>query len=171
VQISLDAEDALVREYQITAELFMNESRISWELVSMWIVLQGGLISAVVLLHSVHATWGSSGYLILFSAGTVSSFAWGLMQYRAKMWRDNWLLFGLRLERQLKERNIPLQIFGFEHLVREKKKVLELFDDEIRERNLRLQERFGALKLPHGAMFVLAVVWFILILASFLVKF
>jgi len=160
------AEEPLLREYEKTVDLFMSEDRTAWELVSIWIVLQVGLFSAFALLLSQQVRWGSIGYLILFSAGAITSLAWGFMQFRSKMWRENWLLFGLTLERQLKERCIMLNIFEFEHLVREEGIALEFFEGEIRRRNQAWWERIGALRLPHWAMFISAFVWFVLFLFS-----
>jgi len=163
-------ERAGLLEYEKTVDLFMSEGRIAWELVSIWMVLQVGLGSAIVLLHVQRATWGSIGYSILFSAGAISSLAWGFMQFRSKIWRENWLLYGLRLERELNARDMRLNLFEFEHRVRKKRIALGLVNNEIRERNQRWYEEIGALRLAHWGMFVLAIVWFIFLLLNLLVQ-
>ena len=98
--------------------------------------------------------------------GSISSLAWGLMQYRSKMWRENWLLFGLKLERKLNYRGISTKIFGFEYEVRKKKKALEVFEGQIRKREQGFFESFGALRLAHIAMFIFSIIWFALFIGS-----
>jgi len=156
-------EEALLREYEKVADLFMSESRTAWELLSIYMIVQVGLVSAIVVLLSEGVSVTPFGYPILFPAGSLFSFAWFFMFYRNKMWRDNWFLLGLRTERQLRDRGIVLDIFQTEHLGREKL-ALELFDEEIRYRNQRWHEKIGGLRVAHYAMFAVGVVWFMLFL-------
>jgi len=163
----MDTEEALLREYEKIIDLFMFQSREAWELVAIYMAVQIGLASAIVLLLSSERLASVSfGFSILFLAGAISSLAWGVMQYRNLMWRMNWLLAGLRLERQLNESGIMVNIFETERLAREEKKVLEFFEGKIRFRYQRWWERIGMLRLVHYAMLVLAILWFILFLAS-----
>ena len=61
------------------------------------------------------------------------------------MWRDNWLLYGLRIERELRTNGIKLNIFEFENRVRDKKIALDLINNEIKDRSQRWKEKIGAL--------------------------
>lgn len=83
------------------------------------------------------------------------------------MWRDNWFLKGLKLERELKSKCITLNIFELEHLGRTKNLALELFEDKdedvIRHRNQRWYEKIG-LKWAHYAMFVLGLFWLVILI-------
>lgn len=161
----MDREEMLFRQYEKIVDLFMSESRTAWELVSIYVGIQIALFSAIALIFIQQASHAKTiAYIIVSLAGIISSLAWVLIQYRAKMWRDNWLLAGLRIERELANEGKKflenhLVIFGFENLVREKKQALELFGEEIRYRNQRWHEKLGALRLPHIAMHVLTVVW------------
>lgn len=160
------SEEGLLREYERTIELFLGESRIAWQLVSIWVVVQVGLGSAVALFYTQQTVSGSFGYLVLLFSGMLSNLAWIVIQYRAKMWRENWLLYGLRLEKQLHQLGINVNIFGFEQKVREKMIALEYFDSQVRERDQRLREKFGALRISHFAMLIVFALWLILLLAS-----
>jgi len=156
----MSAEDALLREYEKIVDLFMNESRIAWELVSIYMAVQGVLLSALVITLSrgVHLLTLGYWWLGLFLGGAVSSFAWFFLFYRSKMWRANWLLKGLRLERQLRNRGLTLNIFELEHCVRTEKSALEYFKGEVRYRSQRWYERIG-LGAAHCAMLVLGLIW------------
>lgn len=48
--------DALLREYEKIIDLLMNESRMAWELLSIFMAVQMGLISAfaIILSKGVH---------------------------------------------------------------------------------------------------------------------
>lgn len=157
----MDIEEALLREYEKIVDLFMNESRVAWELVSIYMAVQMGLLSALVITLSRGIPLLTLGYwwMFLLLAGAISSFAWFFMLYRNKMWRDNWLLEGLRLERQLRSRDITLNIFELEHFVKERKFALEWFKDEVRYRNQRWHERIGSLRVARYAMLVLGFLW------------
>ena len=173
----LDTDDILIREYEKIVDLFISEGRAAWELISIWGVIQVGLISGFILFYtSIPASiqgnnLGDIRYLIFSFAGVGSNFLWFFMQCRSKMWRENWLLAGLKLERQLRigERIIDngncYSIFEVERLVTKKKQTLELSEDpcthqqEIRYRDQKWREKIGALKLAHWSMVLLGIGW------------
>jgi hypothetical protein len=162
---SMSTQNALLREYEKVVDLFLSEGRTAWELVSIWVVIQVGLGSAVALLHAQNISWGSDAYLILLFSGAISSLLWFLVQCRAKMWRENWLFYGLRLERWLNQTGLTLGIFEFECKVREGKRALELFDDKVRERGQNMWESLGALRIAHVFMLVMLAIWTVLFFA------
>jgi hypothetical protein len=178
-QRGVSDEDVLLREYEKIVDLFISEGRIAWELVSIYVALQVGLISGVVVLLSNKAPWFL--FQTLFFLALASSIVWFFMQYRAKMWRDNWLLAGLRMERRLKARGLvfdpEFSIFEIENRVRRHKLALELSDDKglhynnIRYRNQRWCEKSGALRVAHDGMILLALVWGALLIVSFHYRF
>jgi len=63
-----------------------------------------------------------------------------------------------------------LPIFEFERLVTKENKALELFDKTVRERNQKWWEKIGALRLAHWASFLVAAIWFVLLLYNLLVR-
>jgi hypothetical protein len=164
-------QDALLLEYEKLIDLLQSEGRISWELVSIYIVIQTGLASAVAVLLAVAPfNMGNLRFLFLSLAGLFSSFGWCLIRYRANMRRENWFLAGLRHERQLVDSGILIRsdfnIFEIERIVKERKNALELFNNEIRFRRLHWYEKIGALRLTHWAMFLIGIGWLTLIIIS-----
>lgn len=179
----MDNEQALLREYEKVVGLFTSEDRTAWELVSIYWVIQVGLISALVLTLEKFTVIEILRYRwFIFLIGGVVSLAWFFIQCRSHMWRENWLNFGLDLERQLnkcmrkqsercmKEPCIELDIFEFEQRVREDKKAKEFFKNEniVRERKQKWWEQFGALRLTHWSTVFIAIIWFGLLLTSIL---
>jgi hypothetical protein len=151
----------------------MNESKIAWELISIFFVFQGVLASAAALMYTQEIT-DLRPYLVLFLMASVSSFLWFMMQYRAKLWRESWLLLGLKVERELKQSglvsNPDWHIFGLEQKIRDEKLVLELFKptNEIRFRHQRCFEKVGALRIAHGSMLALGFIWAVFFISTFL---
>jgi hypothetical protein len=167
----VSSEDALLRQYVKTVDLYMHEDRIAWELVSIYLALQVGIVSAIALLFTQYEAYlGTFRYALLFFAGGVSSLFFFFALYRSLMWRENWYLAGLRIERQL-DPNPDLPDFGIFGIMRRSRShdkwKLKLFNDEdfsfrnIRFRDQRLRERGGALKLFHVAMLIFSILWFI----------
>jgi hypothetical protein len=90
------------------------------------------------------------------------------------MLRDNWILHGFDLERQLNEymrkqsersmndTHTELKIFDLEMHAREEKKALEYFknDGKVRYRYQRWWEKIGSLRLAHDSMLALTILWF-----------
>jgi hypothetical protein len=167
----MTVEEALLREYEKTVDLFIGEDRIAWELVSIYMAVQIGLASAVVVIYTKElGNLSVIGFRIFCLAGFVSSLAWFFIQYRSKMWRENWLLTGLKIERELKDRGIRLDLFETEYRIRKKIVALELFDDKIRYRQQYLHERIGALRVAHYSMFVLGIIWLVALFFSITVN-
>jgi hypothetical protein len=171
---SIDEARVLLSQYEKTVDLYMHEDRLAWELVSIYIVAQVGLVSAVaaLLVTSSEHSVGTLRYYFLFLAGTFSSLAFFFALWRSRMWRQNWYFAGLRIERQLAERRLirdfSLISFGTFEIMRRSERdkcALELSDDEdldlrkITYRKQRWRERIGALKILHWAMLAIAIVW------------
>jgi hypothetical protein len=126
-------------QYEKTVDLYVHEDRVAWDLVSIYMVVQVGLISAVAALFVAFKSYlGTFRFVFLFLAGFFYSFLWFFAFWRSLMWRQNWYLAGLRIERELVERRLirdsSLISFGtFEIMRRSSKKVkwaLELSDDK-----------------------------------------
>lgn len=171
----LDHQDALFREYEKTIELWIDEGRSAWELVSIYMAVQVGLASVFAFLFTQNSpNFGSLRYSSVFLAGIFSSLAWFLILYRARMRRENWFFLGLRMERELRDRGVfrdrdhRFNIFEVENAVRNKRLALESFKDrcckeeEIRFRHQRWYEKLGALWLAHVSISVIGIVWLIL---------
>jgi hypothetical protein len=157
---------ALLEEYEKAIDLWIAEGRSAWELVSIFMVVQVGLISVLVLLYNqASGSMGSIRFLLVSLAGVISSFAWFFILYRARMRRENWFFLGLRMERRLFISR-RFRIFAVEHAVRIEKKALEYFrnDDEIRFRDQRYFEKAGALRVAHWSTFVIGIGWLILLI-------
>lgn len=187
-----EEKDFLLHEYDKIVDLFISEGRAAWESVNIYMVLQGVLISTVVVFSTQCCIESKTiGYLVLFLAGATSSFVWFFMQYRSVMWRENWILAGLKVERELKERikieddPFKFAIFEIEIRARKRKEALELFEDKaaycqknaIRYRNQMWCERIGSLRPLHWSMLIMGILWsiaFVLLCISqyicFLVK-
>ncbi len=168
--------DELKVEYEKIIDLFINENRTSWELVSIYLVVQIGLLSVgVVLYTNAYHNISNLKYLFLFITGAVSSFVWFLMQSRARMKRENWYYAGLRIEKRLGDSDIlhdsRFCVFEIERQARDGKLALELFENEVRFRKQRLQERIGALGLAHWAMPIWGLIWTGLIILSLIQRF
>lgn len=156
----MNPEEALLREYEKAIDLFMFEVRLAWELVSIYFAIQIGLVSAFVILQTQKPAFAEPSWnLVLFLAGSLSSFTWFFILHRSAMWRKSWLLEGLKIERELKDRGLTLDIFKTERLMREEGLALELFDNKIRFRKRHLHEKIGALSPTHSAMLVLGFGW------------
>lgn len=152
-------EELLFEEYKKIVDLLMHEDRLAWELVSIYIALQIGLISALIITNS---------FQILLAIGVIgafSSFIWWLVLNRSRIWRENWFLAGLGIERQSREKlmvDSKHDIFEIMSHATRKGEVLEMFDNEIRYRRIHPWEK-TALKYLHHSMFLLLIVWVIFI--------
>jgi hypothetical protein len=104
-------ENALLREYEKVIDLWIGEDRSAWELVSIYMAVQGGLASVSALLYTQSShDLASLRYLAVFLIGAVSSFAWFFILWRAKMRRENWFLVGLATEQELADRRVKFYL-------------------------------------------------------------
>ena len=160
-------EEILMCEYEKVVDMWAHEDKAAWELVSIWVVLQVGLISAVSVLYVQKVSWNAPALGILFVAGAITNFAWVFILYRAKVRRNNWFCIGLEFERHLNGEN-RFGIFEIERRVIEEETTLELYNGTVRERHLRFYEKSGALKFVHYGMFLMLIGWAVLIIRALL---
>lgn len=178
---STNRDNDLFHEYKAMIDLFISENRTAWELVSIYIALQAGLLSAFALVFVQQTQHVKTiAYLIISLTGAISSGAWAMMQSRSRMWRSNWLLAGLQIERTLSAKgrisDLNFAVFGIEHHVRECREALTiqprmLFEGKIEYRDQEWCERAGALRFPHYAMYILTFIWLCIFLYELLIKF
>jgi hypothetical protein len=164
-------------QYNNAIELFMGENRISWELVSIYLLVQVGLVSAVAVLFTLPSSrLGNIRFMVIFTVGAASSVVWYFIHSRSRMRRENWMLVALKNERRLAQlhyvRDREFGIFEIEDSCRNEGLALELFKrdcqsrGEIRLRRQRWTEKHGALKLIHWGMLVVALIWLVLLMLS-----
>jgi hypothetical protein len=159
-------ERALLEEYREILDFLLSESRIAWELVSIYMVVQAGLGSIFAILLSRNSNVMFPVNSFVFLIGFLSSLLWVSMMYRSRLRRKHWLYAGWRLERQLRDRGLALDVFEMEYRVSERKLALEFFENEIRWRNQEWYERIGALRAAHYIMIGLTIFWLFLLLVS-----
>jgi len=163
-------ERVLLEEHREILDFLLSESRIAWELVSIYIVVQVGLGSIIAVLLSRDSGFSFPVNSSVFLVGFLSSLLWVFMMYRSKLRRKHWLYAGWKLEWQLRDRGLALDVFEKEYYVSEKKLAFEFFEfedkKEIRWRNQGWHERIGALRAAHWIMIGLTIFWFILLLVS-----
>lgn len=103
--------EALLKEHEELIGLHTHESKIKWNLISVYVALNVGLVSAVVVLiqNKTIEIIGAVSFLCLM--GSLFSFATALMFKRNRYRISEWVREGTKVEKVLMEKALTLELF------------------------------------------------------------
>lgn len=106
-----DEIEVLLKKHEELVSLYVNESKIKWNLISVYVALSVGLVSAVAVFfqYSPIERIGAVSFLCLM--GSLFSFAGALMLKRNKDRTSKWVDEGIKVEKALREKALTLELF------------------------------------------------------------
>ena len=163
--MNLKPEEILLREYEKCFDFVLHQDRIAWELTSIYLAIQIGLISGISILFSSGKTVTSTApFQVFVILGTLVSFTWFLILYRNKLWRSIWQLKCLQIEKELKKLGFAVDILTTFYDVLESKYKLVKVGKEIRREPLSVLEKFPTLSVITWIMPVIGFSWVVIYL-------
>lgn len=106
-----DETEVLLKEHEELVSLFVHESKIKWNLISVYVALSVGLVSAVGVLIQREEIYRIGAVSFLCLMGSLFSFAGALLLQRNQQRTSKWVEEGIRVEKALEEKALTLQLF------------------------------------------------------------
>lgn len=103
--------EALLKEHEELIGLYTHESKIKWNLISVYVALNVGLVSAVVVLIQNKTIERIEAVSFLCLMGSLFSFATALMFKRNRYRISEWVREGIKVEKVLMEKASTLELF------------------------------------------------------------
>ena len=165
--MKLRTEEVLLKEHEECFEFVLHQDRIAWELISIYLAIQVGLISGISILFgtgkSAIATAALQAFVVM---GSLVSFIWFFILYRNKLWRDVWQLKCLQIEKELKQCGVAISILKTFYDVLEHKYKLVKVNEEVRREPLSVLEKLPTLGVITWSMPAIGFGWIITYLVT-----
>lgn len=160
-----------MREYEKCFDFVLHQDRIAWELISIYLAIQIGLISGIAILYSTGKSMiATTAFQAFFVMGSLISFIWFFILYRNKLWRGIWQLKCLQIEKELKKAGIAIGIINTFYDVLEHKYKLVKVREEIRREPLTALEKFPTLSIITWGMLAIGFGWIIVYLLTYILS-
>ena len=165
--MKLRTEEVLLREHEKCFEFVLHQDKIAWELISIYLAIQIGLISGISILFSTTKSATATAALQAFVVmGSLVSFIWFFILYRNKLWRDVWQLKCLQIEKELKQFGIEISLLKTFYDVLEHEYKLVKVHEEIKREPLSILEKVPTLSVITWSMPAIGFGWIIVYLVT-----